>query len=111
MALLATPFSGANAKKTQVPYTERVQQELDRMSGQIRKLELREGAMDKETKARFEKALKMLWQKEKVARVQLERLRHAPAEEREKRRHAQDSLLVSLQKSYRYVTNHYGRGK
>jgi hypothetical protein len=106
---LAAPLNAAASSRAQVTYVRRAQAQVDGLTAHLREADQKLPSLNPADRAECEPTLRRLWQKEKLARVQLEAIKNASADEWQKKRKEEDSLLIRLQKSYQHLANHYFR--
>jgi hypothetical protein len=87
-------------------YLRRVQADIDDIAKELHRLDKRAAAVRETERADFQRQVRALWRKERLARVQLEQLKHASESQWQKLRNAENSTVVHLRKSYRYMMNH-----
>lgn len=108
-ALLVAP---ALAKTSRDSYLKRARSDIEAMTVQLHQLDEKIAPLPPEEKSRAQELLQALWKKERLARVQWEQLkknRRSPETRWKKLRDAEDSTLIGLRKSYRYLVNHLPR--
>ena len=99
--------AAAHAALTQKTYSARMRAQLDNLTAKLQTLEKKESQVHPENRDAFRERLKDLWQREKVARVNLEAIKHAPEAQWQALKAKEDAAVISLTKSYRKLVNRY----
>ena len=95
------------AQLTKDDYVLRVSDQLNDAVVRIRSLADHESHLEPGSKAGFQLALRKLWQKERVVRVQLERIKRSKGDQWLVLRKTEDHEIISLNKYYHSVVGRY----